>query len=58
MFFSPDPGNLLNVIFRGWPRSGEFQINKFAGLSRDWVAGKNSFMCFFGSFLVGGGGGT
>ena len=23
-FFSPDPGNLLNLIFRDWPRSGEF----------------------------------
>ena len=24
IFFSPDPGNLLNLIFRDWPRSGEF----------------------------------
>ena len=23
-FLSPDPGNLLNPIFRDWPRSGEF----------------------------------
>ena len=30
-------------------------INKFAGLSRDWVDGKNVSMCvfFFGSFLMG-----
>ena len=29
-------------------------INKFAGLSWDWVGGKNMFMCFFGgSFLAG-----
>ena len=28
-------------------------INKFAGLSRDWVGAKNLFMCFFGSFLMG-----
>ena len=23
-FFSPDPRNLLNLIFPDWPRSGEF----------------------------------
>ena len=28
-------------------------INKFAGLSRDWVGAKKLFMCFFGSFLMG-----
>ena len=29
-------------------------INKFAGLSRDWVGAKILFMCFFlGSFLMG-----
>ena len=28
-------------------------INKFAGLSRDWAGGKILFMCFFGSFLMG-----
>ena len=29
-------------------------INKFAGLSRDWVGAKVLFMCFFlGSFLMG-----
>ena len=28
-------------------------INKFAGLSRDWLGAKNLFMCFFGSFLMG-----
>ena len=28
-------------------------INKFWGLSRDWVGGKNLLMCFFGSFLMG-----
>ena len=24
IIFSPDPGNLLNLVFRNWPRSGEF----------------------------------
>ena len=24
IFFSPDPRDLLNLIFRDWPRSGEF----------------------------------
>ena len=28
-------------------------INKFAGLSRDWVGAKKLFMCFIGSFLLG-----
>ena len=28
-------------------------INKFAGLSWDWVGAENLFMCFFGSFLMG-----
>ena len=29
-------------------------INKFAGLSRDWVGAKKLFVCFFfGSFLMG-----
>ena len=28
-------------------------INKFAGLSRDWVGAKILFMCFLGSFLMG-----
>ena len=23
-FFGPDPGNLLNLTFRDWPRSGGF----------------------------------
>ena len=27
IFFSPDPGNLLNLIFWDWPRSGRFLIN-------------------------------
>ena len=29
------------------------KINKFAGLSQDWVGAKNLFMCFIRSFLVG-----
>ena len=29
-------------------------INKFAGLSRDWVGGKNLFMCFLGVIPCGG----
>ena len=24
LLFSPDPANLPNLIFRDWPRSGEF----------------------------------
>ena len=29
-------------------------INKFAGLSRDWVGAKNVFMCFFRAISYGG----
>ena len=29
-------------------------INKFAGLSRDWVGAKNLFMCFFRVIPYGG----
>ena len=29
-------------------------INKFAGLSRDWVGAKNLFMCFFRAIPYGG----
>ena len=27
-------------------------INKFGGLSRDWVRGKNMFMCFLGGGVI------
>ena len=32
----------------------DININKFAGLSRDWVGAKNSFMCFFRAIPHGG----
>ena len=35
-------------------RERKKHINKFAGLSRDWVGANNLFMCFsFGPFLMG-----
>ena len=38
-------------LFSG--KEKHININKFAGLSRDWVGAKKLFMCFFGSFLMG-----
>ena len=38
-------------MFQG--KKKHININKFAGLSRDWVGAKKLFMCFFGSFLMG-----
>ena len=38
-------------VFQG--KEKHININKFAGLSRDWVGAKKLFMCFFGSFLMG-----
>ena len=51
----------LGAFFHSTPGSAHFQgkkkhinINKFAGLSRDWAGAKILFMCFFfGSFLMG-----
>ena len=40
-----------------WDFSGKkkhININKFAGLSRDWVGAKNLFMCFFRVIPYGG----
>ena len=44
---------LISASTRG--KKKHININKFAGLSRDWVGAKNVFMCFFlfGSFLMG-----
>ena len=42
---------LVVVLYQG--KKKHININKFAGLSRDWVGAKNLFMCFFGSFLMG-----
>ena len=56
---------VLGAVCRGLPfgtsdpcciiqgKKKHVNINKFAGLSRDWVGAKNLFMCFFGSFLMG-----
>ena len=35
-------------------RKKHININKFAGLSRDWVGAKNLFMCFFRVIPFGG----
>ena len=43
-------------LFGGPPnreRKKHTNINKFAGLSWDWVGAKILFVCFFGSFLMG-----
>ena len=48
------PCIVKGIHFHG--KEKHININKFAGLSRDWAGGKILFMCFlffFGSFLMG-----
>ena len=56
----PLPRNILSfqwqilekTIIQG--KKKHININKFAGLSRDWVGAKNLFMCFFRVIPYGG----
>ena len=55
---------MANTVDRATTELGDVEINqekkkhinidKFAGLSRDWVGAKNLFMCFFWVILYGG----
>ena len=47
---------MLVRIFIYQGKKKHININKFAGLSRDWVGAKKLFMCFFRVIPYGGGG--
>ena len=50
----PGPLRVLKSKFVNQGKKKHININKFAGLSRDWVGAENLFLCFFfGSFLMG-----
>ena len=54
-YSTPTTRNLLLTFFRAifQGKKKHININKFAGLSRDWVGAEKLFMCFFGSFPMG-----
>ena len=45
--FNPTPANFRRFDPLSQGKKKHININKFAGLSRDWVGAKNLFMCFF-----------
>ena len=45
--FKKAPGGGASVEACNQGKKKHININKFAGLSRDWVGAKNLFSCFF-----------
>ena len=43
----------MSGVRKSQGKKEHININKWAGLSWDWVGGKDLFICFFGSFLMG-----